>query len=110
MTAVCLTISIAARPARRRAQECNLIMVMSGKLAIVTDTHHPSVTASRLVDNVKGARYVESSALWKIISEEGNTFCHRLVDHGRVVCTARAQTPRHAFGGCLPGAKGFLNE
>ena len=29
-------------------------------------------------------------ALWKIISpQEGSDFCHRLVDHGRAVCTAR---------------------
>jgi endonuclease-3 len=29
-------------------------------------------------------------ALWKIIPpEEGNDFCHRLVYHGREVCTAR---------------------
>ena len=28
--------------------------------------------------------------LWKIIPpEEGNDFCHRLVEHGRDVCTAR---------------------
>ena len=29
-------------------------------------------------------------ALWKLIPpEESNDFCHRLVDHGRAVCTAR---------------------
>ena len=31
-------------------------------------------------------------ALWKIIPpEEGSDFCHRLVLHGREVCTARTQ-------------------
>ena len=31
-------------------------------------------------------------ALWKIIPpEEGNDLCHRLVNHGREVCTARTK-------------------
>ena len=30
--------------------------------------------------------------LWKLIPpEEGNDFCHRLVDHGREICTARTK-------------------
>ena len=42
-----------------------------------------------LVDNIKEPKKVEM-ALWKIIPpEEGNDFCHRLVYHGRAVCTAR---------------------
>ena len=44
-----------------------------------------------LVDNVKEPAKVEKE-LWKIIPpEEGNGFCHRLVDHGRAVCTARTK-------------------
>ena len=31
-------------------------------------------------------------ALWKIIPpEEGSDFCHRLVHHGREICTARTK-------------------
>ena len=42
-----------------------------------------------LVDNEKNPKKVEM-ALWKIIPpEEGSDFCHRLVYHGREVCTAR---------------------
>ena len=42
-----------------------------------------------LVDNIKEPKKVEM-ALWKIIPpQEGSDFCHRLVDHGRAVCTAR---------------------
>ena len=44
-----------------------------------------------VVDNVKEPAKVEKE-LWKIIPpEEGNGFCHRLVDHGRAVCTARTK-------------------
>lgn len=58
--------------------------------AIVTDTHCIRL-ANRigLVDNEKNPKKVEM-ALWKIIPpEESNQFCHRMVDHGREVCTAR---------------------
>jgi endonuclease-3 len=31
-------------------------------------------------------------ALWKIVPpEEGSSFCHRLVYHGREICTARTK-------------------
>lgn len=61
-----------------------------GKPAIVTDTHCIRlVNRFGLVDNIKEPKKVEM-ALWKIIPpEEGNDFCHRLVYHGRAVCTAR---------------------
>ena len=42
-----------------------------------------------LVKDIKEPKKVEME-LWKIIPpEEGNDFCHRLVEHGRDVCTAR---------------------
>ena len=42
-----------------------------------------------LVDNQKDPKKVEM-ALWKLVPpEEGNQLCHRFVDHGRAVCTAR---------------------
>jgi endonuclease-3 len=61
-----------------------------GKPAIVTDTHCIRLSNRiGLVDDIKDPKQVEM-ALWKIIPpEEGNGFCHRLVDHGREVCTAR---------------------
>ena len=38
--------------------------------------------------------------LWKLVPpEESNDFCHRLVDHGRAVCTAR--TKPHCDACCL---------
>ena len=63
-----------------------------GEPAIVTDTHCIRlVNRMGLVDGIKDPKRVEM-ALWKIIPpEEGSDFCHRLVDHGRAVCTARTK-------------------
>lgn len=63
-----------------------------GKPAIVTDTHCIRL-ANRigLVKDEKDPARVEK-ALWKIVPpEEGNALCHRFVDHGRKICTARTQ-------------------
>ena len=74
-------------------KSANLIMGdVFGKPAIVTDTHCIRlVNRMGLVDNIKEPKKVEM-ALWKIIPpEEGSDFCHRLVYHGRDVCTARTK-------------------
>ncbi len=74
-------------------KSANLIMGdVFGKPAIVTDTHCIRlVNRMGLVDNIKEPKKVEM-ALWKIIPpEEGSDFCHRLVFHGREVCTARTK-------------------
>ena len=82
-------------------KSANLIMgVVLGKPAIVTDTHCIRwVNRIGLVDGIKDPKKVEM-ALWKIIpAEEGSDFCHRLVWHGREVCTAR--TKPHCERCCL---------
>ena len=74
-------------------KSANLIMGdVFGRPAIVTDTHCIRlVNRIGLVDGVKDPKKVEM-ALWKLIPpEEGNDFCHRLVEHGRAVCTARTR-------------------
>lgn len=74
-------------------KSANLIMGdVFGKPAIVTDTHCIRLTNRiGLVDGIKEPKKVEM-ALWKIIPpEEGSDFCHRLVYHGREVCTARTK-------------------
>lgn len=74
-------------------KSANLIMGdVFGKPAIVTDTHCIRlVNRFGLVNNVKEPKKVEME-LWKLIPpEEGNDFCHRLVDHGREICTARTK-------------------
>ena len=74
-------------------KSANLIMGdVFGKPAIVTDTHCIRLSNRiGLVEGVKDPKKVEM-ALWKIVPpEEGNNFCHRLVLHGRAVCTARTK-------------------
>ena len=74
-------------------KSANLIMGdVFGKPAIVTDTHCIRLTNRMgLVDGSKEPKKVEMQ-LWKIIPpEEGSDFCHRLVYHGRDVCTARTK-------------------
>lgn len=82
-------------------KSANLIMGdVFGKPAIVTDTHCIRLTNRMgLVDGIKEPKKVEM-ALWKIIPPvEGSDFCHRLVYHGRDVCTAR--TKPHCDRCCL---------
>lgn len=82
-------------------KSANLIMGdVFGKPAIVTDTHCIRlVNRMGLVDGIKEPKKVEM-ALWKLIPpEEGSDFCHRLVYHGRDVCTAR--TKPHCDRCCL---------
>ena len=74
-------------------KSANLIMGdVFGKPAIVTDTHCIRlVNRMGLVDQIKEPKKVEM-ALWELIPpEEGSDFCHRLVFHGREVCTARTK-------------------
>lgn len=74
-------------------KSANLIMGdVFGKPAIVTDTHCIRlVNRMGLVDGIQEPKKVEM-ALWKLIPpEEGSDFCHRLVYHGRDICTARTK-------------------
>lgn len=78
-------------------KSANLIMGdVFGKPAIVTDTHCIRlVNRMGLVDDIKDPKKVEM-ALWKIIPpEEGSDLCHRLVWHGRKICTARTLPDCH---------------
>ena len=82
-------------------KSANLIMGdVFSKPAIVTDTHCIRLcNRIGLVDQIKEPKKVEM-ALWKIVPpEEGSDFCHRLVYHGREVCTAR--TAPHCGICCL---------
>lgn len=72
-------------------KSANLIMGdVYKKPAIVTDTHCIRLcNRIGLVKNETDPKKVEM-ALWKIVpKEEGNDLCHRFVDHGREICTAR---------------------
>lgn len=66
-----------------------------GKPAIVTDTH--CIRLSRRIglvpEDMSEPAKVEK-VLWTLIPpEESNQFCHRMVDHGRAVCSARTKQP-----------------
>ena len=74
-------------------KSANLIMGdVFGKPAIVTDTHCIRLTNRMgLVGGIKEPKKVEME-LWKLVPpEEGSDFCHRLVMHGREICTARTK-------------------
>ena len=82
-------------------KSANLIMGdVFGKPSIVTDTHCIRLSNRiGLVKDEKEPKKVEM-ALWKIVPpEEGSDLCHRLVCHGRDVCTAR--TKPHCERCCL---------
>ncbi|MCD8133470.1 MAG: endonuclease III [Clostridiales bacterium] len=82
-------------------KSANLIMGdVFGKPAIVTDTHCIRLTNRMgLVDHIKDPKKVEMALRKLVPPEEGNNFCHRLVLHGREVCTAR--TKPHCGRCCL---------
>ncbi|MCR5256143.1 MAG: endonuclease III [Acetatifactor sp.] len=73
-------------------KSANLILGdIFGKPAIVTDTH--CIRLSNRLGLVKNEKdpYKVEKALRKIVPpEEGNDLCHRFVDHGRAVCSARS--------------------
>lgn len=74
-------------------KSANLVMGdVFGAPAIVTDSHCIRlVNRMGLVEDEKDPKKVEM-ALWKLIPpEEGSDFCHRLVFHGRDICTARTK-------------------
>lgn len=82
-------------------KSANLIMGdVFGKPAMVTDTHCIRlVNRIGIVEGGKEPKKVEM-VLWKLVPpEEGSDFCHRLVYHGRDVCTAR--TKPHCERCCL---------
>lgn len=59
------------------------------KPAVVTDTHCIRISGRLGLTKNKAPEKVERD-LWAVLPpEEANNFCHRLVLHGRAVCTAR---------------------
>jgi endonuclease-3 len=62
-----------------------------GKEAYVCDTHCIRITNRLgLVDGTKDPEKVEQQLRKVLPPEESSAFCHRIVLHGRAVCTARA--------------------
>ena len=60
-----------------------------GKPAVVVDTHCIRLTNRIGMVNTKNPEKIEKE-LWKLLPpDKSSDFCHRLVLHGRAVCTAR---------------------
>lgn len=72
-------------------KSANLIMGdVFGEPAIVTDTHCIRLSNRiGLVDGIRDPKKVEMALCEIVPPEEGNALCHRFVEHGRAVCTAR---------------------
>ena len=62
-----------------------------GKPANVTDTHCIRLSRRMGLTEEKEPAKVERDLIPLIPPEESNDFCHRLVMHGRAVCTARTK-------------------
>ena len=61
-----------------------------GKPAIVADTHCIRISNKLGLAHTKDPHGVETELRALIDPAEGSDFCHRLVMHGRAVCTARS--------------------
>lgn len=61
-----------------------------GKPAVVVDTHCIRITRRLGLHEQKDQKKIEFELKKLLPPEESNDFCHRLVLHGRAVCTARS--------------------
>lgn len=60
-----------------------------GKPSVVVDTHCIRITKRLGFHNLKDAKKIEDILRSALDEKESNDFCHRLVLHGRAICTAR---------------------
>ena len=61
-----------------------------GKPAVVVDTHCIRITTRLGLHALTDQKKIETALKKLLPPEESNDFCHRLVLHGRAVCTARS--------------------
>ncbi len=61
-----------------------------GKPAVVVDTHCIRITTRLGLHKLTDQKKIETELRKLLPPEESNDFCHRLVLHGRAVCTARS--------------------
>ncbi len=61
-----------------------------GKPAVVVDTHCIRITSRLGLHGETDQKKIETALRKLLPPEESNDFCHRLVLHGRAVCTARS--------------------
>ena len=82
-----------------------------GKPAVVVDTHCIRITTRLGLHKEIDQRKIENALRKLLPPDESNNFCHRLVLHGRAVCTARSPKCRdccmNSF--CRMGVKELKN-
>ncbi|MCD8026557.1 MAG: endonuclease III [Clostridiales bacterium] len=61
-----------------------------GKPAVVVDTHFIRITHRLGLHDLKDQKKIEFALRDLLPPEESSDFCHRIVLHGRAVCTARS--------------------
>ena len=83
-----------------------------GKPAVVVDTHCIRITSKLGLHKQTDQKKIETELKKLLPPEESNDFCHRLVLHGRAVCTARSPKCRdccmNSF--CRTGVKELRHE
>ena len=82
-----------------------------GKPAVVVDTHCIRITKRLGLHKETDQRKIENALRKLLPPDESNNFCHRLVLHGRAVCTARSPKCRDCCmnGFCHMGVKELKN-
>lgn len=63
---------------------------MFGKPAVVVDTHFIRITRRLGLHDLKDQKKIEFALRELLPPNESSNFCHRIVLHGRAVCTARS--------------------
>lgn len=82
-----------------------------GKPAVVVDTHCIRITTRLGLHKETDQRKIENALRKLLTPEESNDFCHRIVLHGRAVCTARSPKCKDCCmnGFCRMGVKELKN-
>lgn len=82
-----------------------------GKPAVVVDTHCIRITTRLGLHKETDQRKIENALRKLLPPEESNDFCHRIVLHGRAVCTARSPKCKDCCmnGFCRTGVKELKN-
>lgn len=82
-----------------------------GKPAVVVDTHCIRITTRLGLHKLTDQKKIEMELKKLLPPEESNNFCHRLVLHGRAVCTARSPKCESCCmnGFCRTGVKELKN-
>ena len=82
-----------------------------GNPAVVVDTHCIRITTRLGLHKETDQRKIENALRKLLPPEESNDFCHRIVLHGRAVCTARSPKCKDCCmnGFCRMGVKELKN-